>query len=60
MMKFFVLVQITGSAEILLINVDTLLIERDSVPDGGRCSVLEPESAEVELPLSDAMHQLNA
>src|SRR5471032_2884241 len=44
----------------LLINMDTLLIEQDSIPDGGRCSVLEPESAEVELPLANAMHQLDA
>src|SRR5476651_2904055 len=44
----------------LLINMDTLLTEQDSIPDGGRCSVLEPESAEVELPLANAMHQLDA
>jgi hypothetical protein len=54
------MVQIAGSTEMLLINMDTLLIEQDSIPDGGRCSVLEPESAEVELPLANAMHQLDA
>ena len=44
----------------LLINMDTLLIEQDSIPDGGRCGVLDPESAKVELPLANAMHQLDA
>jgi hypothetical protein len=46
------LVQIAGSTKILLINMDTLLIEQDSIPDRGRCGVLEPESAEVKLPLA--------
>jgi hypothetical protein len=54
------LVQIASSAETLLINMDTLSIEKDSIPDGGRCGVLEPESAEVERPLANAMHQLDA
>jgi hypothetical protein len=53
-------VQIAGWVEMLLINMDTLVIEKDSIPDGGRCGVLEPQSAEVELPLSNAMHQLDA
>jgi hypothetical protein len=54
------LVQIASSAETLLINMDTLSIEKDSIPDGGRCGVLEPESAEVELPFANAMHQLDS
>ena len=54
------LVQIAGSAEMLLISMDTLLIEEDSIPNGERYGVLEPESAEVELPLANAMHQLDA
>ena len=54
------LVQIASSAEMLLINMDTLSIEKDSIPDGGRCGVLEPESAEVELPFANAMHQLDS
>jgi hypothetical protein len=54
------LVQIASSAEMLLINMDTLLIEQDSIPDIARCGVLEPESTEVELPLANAMHQLDA
>jgi hypothetical protein len=53
-------VQIAGSAEILLISMDTLLIGEDSIPSGGRCGALEPESAEVEPPLANAMHQLDA
>ena len=48
------LVQIASSAETLLINMDTLSIEKDSIPDGGRCGVLEPESAELELPFANA------
>lgn len=54
------LVQIAGSAEMILINMDALLIEEDGIPNGGRCGVLEPDSAEVELPLANAMHQLDA
>ncbi|SOE68322.1 hypothetical protein SAMN05446635_3273 [Burkholderia sp. OK233] len=42
------------------IGMDTLSIEQDSILDGGRCGVLEPESAEVELPLANAMHQFDA
>jgi hypothetical protein len=45
------LVQIAGSGEMLLINMDTLLIEQDSIRDGGRCGALEPESVEVDCPL---------
>jgi UDP:flavonoid glycosyltransferase YjiC (YdhE family) len=48
------LVQIASSAETLLINMDTLSIEKDSIPDGERCGVLEPESAELELPFANA------
>jgi hypothetical protein len=44
----------------LLINMDTLSIEKDSIPNGGRCGVLEPESAEVELPFANAMNQLDS
>lgn len=54
------LVQIAGSAEMFRINMDTLLIEEDGIPNGGCCGVLEPESAEVELPLANAVHQLDA
>jgi hypothetical protein len=59
-MKAAALVQIAGSAEIFLISMDTLLIEEDSNPNGGCCGVLEPECAELELPLANAMHQLDA
>lgn len=48
------------SAEMLPINMDTLLIKEDSIPKEGRRGVLEPESAEVELPLAHAMRQLSA
>jgi len=35
--------------------MDTLLIEQDSIPDGGRFGVLDPESAKVELPLANQL-----
>jgi hypothetical protein len=39
---------------------DALFIEKNGIPDG-RCSrILEPESAEIELTLADAVHQLDA
>jgi hypothetical protein len=44
-MSILALVQIAGSVEMLLINMDTLLINEDGIPNGGRCGVLEPESA---------------
>jgi hypothetical protein len=53
-------VQIAGPVETPLINMDTLSIENDSIPDGGRSGVPEPESGEVELALANAMHQLDA
>jgi hypothetical protein len=42
------------------IDMDTLLIRQDSIPDGGRSGILEPENAEVELTLANAMYQLDA
>ena len=55
-----VLVQIAGSVEMHHIDMDTLFIEQDSIPDGGRSSILDPKNAEVELTLANAMHQLDA
>jgi len=49
-----------GVAEMFLIDMDTLSIEQDNIPDGGRSDVLERESGEVELPLANAMYQLDA
>ena len=54
------LVQIGGVAEMFLIDMDTLSIEQDNIPDGGRSDVLDRESGEVELPLANAMYQLDA
>ena len=54
------LVQIGGVAEMFLIDMDTLSIEQDNIPDGGRSDVPERESGEVELPLANAVHQLDA
>ena len=42
------LVQIVGGAEMSLINKDTLFIEQDGIPDGGRSGILESENTEVE------------
>lgn len=49
--------QIDGVAEMFLIDMDTLSIEQDNFPDGGRSEALK---GEVELPLADTMHQLDA
>lgn len=54
------LVQIAGQIEMPLINKDALLVEEDRIPDGGRCRIIESESSEIELPLANAMHQLDA
>ena len=54
------LVQIGGLAENFPINLDTLSIEEDSIPDGGRGGIFDPEGAKVELILANAMHQLDA
>ncbi len=55
-----VLVQIGGVIEMFLIDMDTLSIEQDSIPDGERSGVLKRESGEIELTLANAMHQLDA
>lgn len=55
-----VLVQTAGEAETSPIHKDALFIEQDSIPDGGCSSILESESAEIELTLADAVHQLDA
>jgi len=54
------LLQIGGVAGVFLIDMDTLSIEQDNIPDGGYSDVLERESGEVELPLANAMYQLDA
>jgi hypothetical protein len=54
------LVQIGGLTEMFLIDMDTLSIEQDDIPDGRRSDVLERESGEVELLLANAMYQLDA
>ena len=54
------MVQIGGVVENIFIDLDTLSIEQDSIPDGGCSVIFEPEGAEVELILANAMHQLDA
>jgi hypothetical protein len=49
-------VQIAGLTGMFSIDMDTLSIEQDSIPDGGRSGIFEPEHGEVELPLANAVH----
>jgi hypothetical protein len=53
-------VQTAGEVETSLIREDALFIEQDSIPDCRCSSILESESAEIELTLADAVHQLDA
>jgi len=53
-------VQIGSVVEIIFIDLDTLSIEQHGVPNRGRGGIAEPERAEVELRLANAMHQLDA
>jgi hypothetical protein len=54
------LVKTADEAETYTIHKDTLCIKQDSIPDGGCSSILESESAEIELTLADTVHQLDA
>jgi len=54
------LVQIAGETETRPINMDPIFIEHDSIPDGGRSGIFESKNPEVELPLANAVHQLDA
>ena len=54
------LVQIGAPAEKVVIVMDTLSIEQDSIPDGRRRGIFEPGNGEIELPLANAVHQLDA
>ena len=54
------LVQMDRLAEKFPIYMDTLSIEQDGIPDSGCRGIFEPEHGEVELPLTNAMHQFDA
>jgi len=54
------LVQMACLAEMFPINMDTLSIVRDRIPDSRRSGIFEPEHGEVELSLANAMHQFDA
>lgn len=54
------LVQLGCVSALSFINMDTLSIEEDSVPDRGGSGVIKRESGEVELSLANTMHQLDA
>jgi hypothetical protein len=53
-------VQIGDFDETHPIDMDTLLVKQDGIPDNGRSGILDPENREIELPLANAMHQLDA
>jgi hypothetical protein len=53
-------VQTGGVAEMFAGDMDILLIEQDGIPDCGRSDIVDAELHEVELPLANAMHQLDA
>lgn len=44
----------------VFINKDTLFVKQDRIPDYGCSDILESKSAEVELSLANAVHQLDA
>ena len=51
--------QIGGPTEKFPIYKDTLSIKTDCIPDGRRSGIFEPGNGEVELPLANAVHQLD-
>lgn len=53
-------VQIAGDSEGCRINKDAVLIERNGIPESRRSGIPDPECAEVELPLANAVHQFDA
>jgi hypothetical protein len=54
------LMQMVCLAKIFAIDMDTLSIEQDGIPDSGRNGIFEPEHGEVELAFANAMHQFDA
>ena len=54
------LVHMACLADTFPIDMDTLSIEQDGIPDSGRSGIFEPEHGEVELTLANAMHQFDA
>ena len=54
------LVQMADQAEIFPIDMDTLSIEQDGIPDSERSGIFKPEHGEVELTLANTMHQFDA
>ncbi len=53
------LVQIADYFETIRIDEDTFSIKQVRIPDARHSGIFEPESAEVELPLANAMYQFN-
>ena len=52
--------QTAGEAETPPVHKEALFIEQERIADGRCSSILESESAEIELTLADAVHQLDA
>jgi hypothetical protein len=53
-------VQIVDETEASPINKDSIFVEKDSISGGGHNGIFESDSPEVELPLANAVHQLDA
>ena len=54
------LVQMAGQVKFLPIDMDTLSIEKNGIPDSESSGIFKPEHGEVDLPLASAMHQFDA
>jgi hypothetical protein len=49
-----------SQTEIFPIDMDTLSIKQDGIPDSERGGIFKPEHRDVELTLANAMHQFDA
>ncbi|PRX19689.1 hypothetical protein B0G75_13624 [Paraburkholderia sp. BL18I3N2] len=54
------LVQMAGQIKFFPIDMDTISIEKNGIPDSERSGIFKSEHGEVELPLANAMHQFDA
>ena len=54
------LVRMAGQVKFFSIDMDTISIEKNGIPDSERSGIFKPEHGEVELPLANAMHQFDA
>jgi hypothetical protein len=54
------LVKMAVRTEIFSIDMDTLPIDQDGIPDSARSGIFKPEHGEVELAIANPMHQFDA